>query len=196
MSQVSIIDIAGNHPQIPTEFIANFGSAIPIGNQLEILGDVSPAGSIPVFTTGLGSTITTLVQISQAIAGTDATKIGLSAYNAAQFTVDPNGFVSLIGGGVGIDSFTTDIAGPVVADGTGNVAFTASTNIFSNGSVANTMRLGLQGVNHALFLGRGLLVNSAQTNIGTNGQVLIGATGSDPAFATITSTGGTIAFTR
>src|SRR5262252_2119371 len=31
--------------------------------------------------------------------------------------------------------------------------------------------------------------------VGTNGQVLLGATGADPAFATLTSTGGTITFT-
>ena len=33
------------------------------------------------------------------------------------------------------------------------------------------------------------------TNVGTNGQVLLGATGLPPAFATLTSTGGTVAFT-
>lgn len=32
------------------------------------------------------------------------------------------------------------------------------------------------------------------TNAGSNGQVLIGATGAEPAFSTITSTGGTISF--
>lgn len=33
------------------------------------------------------------------------------------------------------------------------------------------------------------------TNVGTNGQVLLGATSAAPAFATLTSTGGTIAYT-
>jgi len=195
MSQVSIIDITGNHPQIPTEFIADIGFAIPIANQLEIFGDVQAAGAAPVHTFGSGNNITTFVQISQAIAASNALNIGLCAFNSAQFSVDVNGFVSLKGGGLAIDSFTTDISGPVLPDANGNVAFTASTFIFSDGSVGNTMRLGVQGTNHALFVGRGSLLNVAQLAVGTNGQVLIGATGADPAFATITSTGGTIAFT-
>jgi hypothetical protein len=40
MSQVSIINIENNNPQIPTQFVGNVGVAIPIGNVLEILGDV------------------------------------------------------------------------------------------------------------------------------------------------------------
>lgn len=35
----------------------------------------------------------------------------------------------------------------------------------------------------------------SSASVGTNGQVLLGATTADPAFATLTSTGGTIAFT-
>lgn len=95
MSQVSIIDIEGNHPQIPIRFNANVGFAIAIANVLEILGDVVAAGSTPVQTVGSGNTITTNVQLSQAIGATDATKVGLSAYNSSQFSVDANGFVSL-----------------------------------------------------------------------------------------------------
>ncbi len=109
MSQVSIIDIEGNHPQIPTEFIADIGSAIPIANQLEILGDTVPAGVLPVYTTGAGNTITTNVQISQAIAASNALNVGLSAFDSADFTVDANGFVSLASGSVqSIDSVNVD----------------------------------------------------------------------------------------
>lgn len=95
MSQVSIIDIEGNNPQIPTEFIANIGSAIPIANTLEILGATVPAGVLPVYTTGSGNTITTNVQISQAIAASNALKVGVAAFDSQFFTVDANGFVSL-----------------------------------------------------------------------------------------------------
>lgn len=38
-------------------------------------------------------------QISQAVAGSDPTKNGISHFNSAQFTVDANGFVSSTGGG-------------------------------------------------------------------------------------------------
>lgn len=58
MSQVSIIDIPGNNPEIPTEFIEDVGTAVPIANQLEILGQKTSA-DVPVVTThGSGKTVT------------------------------------------------------------------------------------------------------------------------------------------
>ena len=75
MSQVSIIDIEGNHPEIPTEFIANVGFAIPIANTLEILGEVISAGSIPFQTVASGNTVTAQLQLSQTVEATDATKV-------------------------------------------------------------------------------------------------------------------------
>jgi hypothetical protein len=57
---------------------------------------VVSAGTNPVRTDGTGaSTMALEVQISQAVAASDATKIGLSNYNATQFSVDANGFVSI-----------------------------------------------------------------------------------------------------
>jgi trimeric autotransporter adhesin len=47
---------------------------------------------------------------------------------------------------------------------------------------------------HGVLLGEGTSPIVA-TAVGTNGQVLIGSSGADPAFATLTSTTGTIAFT-
>ncbi len=126
MSQVSIIDIEGTHPQIPTQFDADIGFAIPIANTLEILGDTSLAGSTPVHTEGSGNTITTFVQVSQAIAATDATKIGLSAFDSSMFTVDANGFVQLAGGSVGLDSLTGDDGVVVTGDGSGNINLVGS----------------------------------------------------------------------
>ncbi|MFI0477770.1 MAG: beta strand repeat-containing protein [Candidatus Rhabdochlamydia sp.] len=195
MSQEGIIDIIGTHPEIPTEFVANVGSAVPIANILELLGEVVVAGTNPFRSIGSGNTITYQVQTSQALAASDVTKIGLSNFNSAHFSVDANGFVSLTGGGQAIDSFSTDVSGPISPNAAGNVAFTGSTNVFSDGSVANTMRLNLQGTNHALFIGRGANTASAQLSVGTNGQVLIAATGADPAFATLTSSDNSITFT-
>lgn len=171
------------------------GALSPTANNWNIFGATVAAGTSPVSTSGSGSTLTTNVQISQAIAATDATKIGLSNFNSAHFSVDANGFVSLTGGGQAIDSFSTDVSGPVSPNGAGNVAFTGATNIFSDGSVANTMRLNLQGTNHALYIGRGTNTASANLAVGTNGQVLIAATGADPAFATLTSSDSSITFT-
>lgn len=95
--------------------------------------------------------------------------------------------VALTGGGSAIDSFTTDVSGPVSPNGSGNVAFTGATNIFSDGSVANTMRLNLQGTDHTLFVGRGTNTASASLPTGSTGQVLQSSgAGSDPAFSTAT----------
>lgn len=97
MSQVSIVDIEHNNPQIPTRFNANVGFAIPIANTLEIYGATVPAGIVPVYTTGSGNNITTNVQRSQAIAASDATKVGLAAFDSSSFGVDANGFVTFTG---------------------------------------------------------------------------------------------------
>lgn len=63
-------------------------------------GAVVAAGTNPVRTDGTGANTYALeVQISQAIASTNANNIGLAAFNSAHFTVDANGFVSSLGGG-------------------------------------------------------------------------------------------------
>jgi hypothetical protein len=56
------------------------------------------------------------------------------------------------------------------------------------------------GTGRTTLTNHGVLIGAATTaitqlSVGSNGQVLIGSTGADPAFATLTSTGGTIAFT-
>ncbi len=48
---------------------------------------------------------------------------------------------------------------------------------------------------HAVQIGSSTTSTLSSLAVGTNGQVLIGATTADPAFASLTSTGGTIAFT-
>lgn len=94
MSQVAVIDFESNNPQIPTSFVTNSGIAIPVANVLNVLGAVVAAGTNPFRTIGSGNTVTAQVQIASAVAATDATRIGLAAFNSANFTVDANGFVS------------------------------------------------------------------------------------------------------
>lgn len=73
---------------------------VPSSGSITFNGAVVAAGTNPVRTDGTAANTMALeVQISQAIASTDATKIGLSNYNLINFTVDANGFVSLAGGG-------------------------------------------------------------------------------------------------
>lgn len=151
MSQVSIIDVVGNNPQIPTDFIANVGSAVPIANTLEIFGDTVSAGVLPVYTSASGNTVTTNVQIAQAIAASNALNVGLAAFDSSQFTVDANGFVSITGsGGSFIDSIATDISGPIGPNASGDISIlgfvgaAATKPIRTDGSVANTVKLIVQ----------------------------------------------------
>jgi hypothetical protein len=63
-------------------------------------GAVVAAGTNPVRTDGTGANTMALeVQISQAVAASDATKIGLSNFDSSQFSVDANGFVHITSGG-------------------------------------------------------------------------------------------------
>lgn len=247
MSQVSIIDIEGNNPQIPTQFDADSGFAIPIANTLEILGGTTAAGIIPVSTSGSGNTITTLVQFSQAIASTDATRVGLAAFDSSDFAVDANGFVTLTGlgalffnadsgqatpngsgivnvlGGNGLSSIASgntitfdvdaSIATSYVTDSGSAIASGNILNVLggvgltSTGS-GNNLTINLDspvvvsngGTGRSTLTVNAVLCGNAtsiigMTNQGTDGQVLIAKTSAIPAFATITSTGSTIAFT-
>ncbi len=170
MSQEGIIDVVGSNPQIPTNFIANVGNAVPIANTLEILGSVVTAGTHPLRTIGSGNTIDIQAQISQAIAATDATKIGLSVFNSAQFTVDANGFVSLAGSGT-VETFTVDAStppgtNPVTPNGSGSVIVTGGQ--VAAGSTTNVIRTNSLALNtYTIQIQR----SSAQavTTIGANG---------------------------
>ncbi len=181
MSQAGLIDIEGSNPQIPTEFDTDSGSAVPIGNVLEILGGagittsgsgntvtielsgggssidsvavqtgtspitpdgsglitingaVVAAGTNPIRSDGTGAnTLAIEVQISQALAAADATKIGLSNFDSAAFDVSATGFVQLKGGGIASTSFDVQAnTGP----GTDPVVPTAAGSVIVNGAV-------------------------------------------------------------
>ena len=136
MSQVSIIDIEANNPQIPTSFITDTGTgAIPIANVLEILGSYVPAGVLPVYTSGSGNTVTTNVQISQAIASSNALNVGLAAFDSSQFTVDANGFVTLNGGAGG--AVTSIQVQANTAPGTDSVVPSSGVVTINGAAVAN-----------------------------------------------------------
>jgi hypothetical protein len=116
---------------VPTTFTANSGSATPAANNLNILGTSGTAGTTPVGTSGAGSTITIAVQKSQAIAATDATKVGLCNFDSSSFAVDANGFVTLAGGSAAIDSIGVDATS---GGGTNPVLPTAAGLVTVNGA--------------------------------------------------------------
>lgn len=103
-------------------------------------GAVVAAGTHPIRTDGTASTTMTLeVQTSQAIAAADATKIGLSNFNSAHFSVDSTGFVGLVGGGQAVDSIAVDAA---TAPGTNPVAPNSSGIITVTGGQVATGTIG------------------------------------------------------
>lgn len=137
-------------PQVPTSFVTNSGTAIPVANVLNVLGAVIAADSTPIITTGSGNTVTIEVQTSQAIASTDATKIGLAAFNSSQFTVDANGFVSAIGGMPIVEQFVMQTGTSPVGPSAGLITFNGATvsagsnPVRTDGTNANTMQLEVQ----------------------------------------------------
>jgi hypothetical protein len=167
----------GTNPVLPTAL----GAITVTGSQVS-----SNAIGANVIRTNSLAANSYVIQVQQAgaIAVQNTTFNGVAHFNSSHFSV-ANGFVSLLGGGQGIDSFTTDINSPVTPDTNGNVAFTGATNVFSDGSASNTMRLNLQGTNHALFVGRGTNTASANLAVGSTNTVLLGNTGADPSFGQV-----------
>jgi hypothetical protein len=164
----------------------NSGGALsPTAGNWNIFGSSVAAGTTPVATSGTGSTLTVNVQRAQAIASTNATNIGLAAFNSAQFTVDANGFVSTSGSAVTLT--LTGNTGGAISPSAGNIntVGTGSITIAGAGSTLTTQLTGL--TNHAVLVGAG---TATITNVGptaTAGQVLQsqGST-TDPAFSTAT----------
>jgi hypothetical protein len=102
----------------------------PLAGAITINGNYTTAGSTPVQTYGTAASVfETRIQLSQAIASTDATKVGLAAFNSGQFSVDSNGFVSFIGGGlawIDVTGTTQTVAASkgYLSDNAGTVTFT------------------------------------------------------------------------
>lgn len=170
MSQAGIVDFIGTHPQIPTEFVTNMGTAVPIANVLEILGTVVPAHSIPLETTGSGNTVTIEVQYASAAASSVGTNAGVASFNSAFFGVDANGFVTF-NGSAGTESFTVDAftapgTNPVVPNGSGNVVVTGGQ--VAAGTTANVIRTDSLAANtYTIQVQRSQAV--ASSTIGDNG---------------------------
>lgn len=165
----------------------------PLAGIVTFNGAVVPAGTNPVRTDGTdANTMALEVQISQAIAATDATNIGLAAFNSAQFTVDANGFVSLIGGSEAIDSFIPDSGtSPVVPAANGSVTMSGSGSTTTVGGL-NTLTFQLTGLtNHNVLIGAGTTTITKVAPSATTGVPLISqGSSADPAFGTASIAGG------
>lgn len=168
----------------------NTGGALsPTAGNWNIFGATVAAGTSPVATAGAVSTLTVNVQISQALAATDATKIGLSNFNSSHFSVDANGFVSLVGGGQAIDSIQVDantapgtnpvlptVAGLVTITGAQVAAGAVGANVIRTDSLAaNAFTIEIQrstAVASTASINNGVChFNSAQFTVDGNGFV-------------------------
>lgn len=183
------IDLAVSGAAVGQTITGQSGGALsPTAGNWNISGASTAAGTSPVSTSGSVSTLTVNVQKSQAIASTDATKIGLAAFNSSSFSVDANGFVSLLGGGESINGIVPNSGtSPVVPAANGQVSILGTGSITAVGSL-NTETIQLTGLtNHAVLVGAG---TATITNVGptsTAGQVLQSAGSSaDPAFSSAT----------
>ena len=83
------ISIAVNGSVVGETITGDSGGALsPTAGNWNIIGGTVVAGTSPLKTAGSGSTLTINAQRSQAIASTDATKVGLAAFDSAAFSVD------------------------------------------------------------------------------------------------------------
>lgn len=82
--------------------------------------------------------------------------------------------------------------GPVFAAPPAIGGTTPSTAEFTTVTVAD---INADYTDHGVILGQGTDTNLVATAAGTNGQLFVGSTGADPAFATATSTNSSIAYT-
>ena len=116
------------------------GALSPVAGNWNIFGATVIAGIVPITTSGSGNTLTVNAQISTALALADATKIGLSNFNSAHFSVDADGFVSIIAPGTD-ETITGDTGGPLSPTaGNWNILATTvvagTTPITTSGSVS------------------------------------------------------------
>lgn len=173
----------GTDPAVPTA-----------GGALTLSGAVVAAHSVPVETHSRAANSANVeVQVASAVTGAPGNKnaAGLAQFDDSIFTVDADGYVSLVGGSLAIDSFSTDISGPVSPDATGNVDITGS-NIYSDGTLANTVTLNTQATAHTFLLGAGSSTPMVELGPLTNGQLIIGATGNSPVAGSMTSSDGSV----
>lgn len=164
------------------------GALAPTAGNWNILGSSPVAGTSPVTTSGAASTLTVNVQKSQAIAATDATKVGLANFNSSHFSVDANGFVSLAGAGIAIDSVGTQTGtNPIAPTAAGLITINgavvaAGTNpVRSDGTGANTMALEVQ-ISQAIAATDATKIglcnfNSSHFSVDANGFVALAGAG-------------------
>lgn len=167
--------VSVNGSGIGETITGNSGGALsPTAGNWNILGASTAAGTSPVSTSGAGSTLTINIQKSQAIAATDATKIGLSNFNSGNFSVDANGFVSIISGGftwVDVTGATQTLAAQTgyVTDHV-NVTYTLPASGTLGDEIRIVGKLGITTI--AQNANQQIIMSSADSTVGATGSIV------------------------
>ena len=189
MSQAGELNVTQNHPEIPTTFDANTGSATPLANVLNIFGAAVAAGGTPVTTTASGNTLTVDVQRTTTSASSSAANAGLASFNSADFAVDANGYVTFTGTG-STETLTGNSGGAVSPSGGNiNTVGTGSITIVGNPGT-NTLTTQLTGLtNHDVLVGAGTATITS-VSPSTAGFVLTSnGVAADPSFQAASASG-------
>jgi len=173
MSQAGLLKIPTGSlpPSVPTSFVTNSGTAVPVANVLNILATNGVTDS------GAGSTVT--------ISGVNATTstVGVASFNPLDFTVT-GGEVSLLSGSAAVQTLTGN-SGGVIAPVLGNINTLGTGSITISGA-GNTLTTQLTGLTaNSVLYGLGTATIGLVAS-GTTGQVLQTNTGAAPTYSTAT----------
>ncbi len=112
MSQAGLIDIESSNPQIPTSFVTDSGTAIPIGNVLEVLGGTDCT------TSGSGNTI--IIDVAGFASATYTADSGSATPSANNLNIFGSGSIVTSGSGDTISVSLTTLANHNVLLGSGS----------------------------------------------------------------------------
>lgn len=151
------------------------GPLSPTLGNWNILGGTVVAGTSPVATSGSASTLTINVQRSQAIASTDSTKIGLASFNSSDFSVDANGFVSIVTGGMPWTDVTSatqalSVQNGYITDRGAGVTYTLPATASLGDEIKIDGKLGLTTI--AQNANQAIRMSSALSTTGVTGTVV------------------------
>ena len=152
---------------------ADAGSATPAAGALTL------AGGTGITTSGAGSTVTFNLTSPVTVAHGGTSSTSLTQYNV--LVGNNTSAISTIA-----PSATSGV--PLISQGAASNPAYGTAVVAGGGTGATTL------TSHGVLVGAGTSAVSGLT-AGTNGQVLIGSTGANPAFSTLTSSDGSVTFT-
>lgn len=185
------ITLQANGSMIGETITGNTGGALsPTAGNWNIYGGTVAAGTTPIATSGTGSTLTVNAQISQAVAGTDATRVGLANFSNADFAVDANGFVTASATGLLKTLTPNSGTSPVVPTG-GTISVLGDGSITTVGGT-NTLTAQLTGLTqYNVLIGQGTTTIGVVAPSATSGVPLISqGAAANPVFGTAVVAGG------